>query len=104
MKQQQTVSTPTRALALVPPPTAQELEPTLTGLVIQLEIDLKPERVQEPEALAAAAQSGSSGFALTLAVSQSQPVTIELSEPKVTLTFHGLAAGAAGGGGLAAAA
>jgi hypothetical protein len=101
MNKQQTVSTPTRALALVPPLAEQEPEPTLTELVIRLEVDLKPERVQEPEVLAAAAQSGS-GFALALTVRQSQPVTIELSEPQVTFTFHGPAAGAANGGGLAA--
>jgi len=103
MNQQQTVSTTPRSLALVPTLAEPEQAPTLTELVIRLEIDLKPERVQEPEALALAAKSGG-GFALALAVSQSQPVTIELAEPKVTLTFHGTAAMAANGGGVAAAA
>lgn len=103
MNQQQAVSTTSKALALVPTLAEQEATPTLAQLVIRLEIDIKPERVQEPAVLAASATSGS-GFALVLAVSQSQPVTIELSEPKVTLTFHGMAAIAANGGGLAAAA
>ncbi len=102
MNQQQAVSTTSRALALVPTLAEPEPAPTLTELVIRLEIDLKPERVQEPEVLAAAVKSGG-GFAMVLAVSQSQPVTIELAEPKVTFTFHSAAAVAAGGG-LAAAA
>jgi hypothetical protein len=59
---------------------------------VWIRIDLKPERVEEPGA--AQAEAGTA-FALELAVDQVQPVTLELTQPKVTITLHGLPAVAA---------
>jgi hypothetical protein len=63
----------------------QPVEAQLTNVVIRIE--LKPERIQEP-AVAGAGES-KDAFSLELAVNLSQPVTIELAEPKVTITLHG---------------
>lgn len=65
----------------------------VTRLLIELEY-LKPERVQEP-GLADGEEETRVAFLFGLTVHQPQPVTIEISEPKITITLHGNPAAAA---------
>lgn len=57
-------------------------DPAMAGPVLR--IQLKSERVQAPAAGA---------FVCELAVSEPQPVTIELAEPLIAITLHGRANG-----------
>lgn len=54
---------------------------------VAIRIELKSERVQET-LTATGEPTGNFGFVLELAVPQQQPVTIELAEPKVTITLY----------------
>lgn len=59
-----------------------------TAAHLTIWMKLKPERVQEPTALADAARAG---FACTfeLTVHQPQPVTVSLIEPQIAITLPG---------------
>lgn len=67
---------------------------TMQMVATQIRIELKAERIQEPS-LAVGDTAASFGFVLDLAVPQQYPVTIELAEPKVTITLYGNSAEAA---------
>jgi hypothetical protein len=53
---------------------------------LSLVLELKPERIQEPQT--AQAQEGL-GYRLSLSGTTAQPVIIELAEPKVTIHVYG---------------
>ncbi|HKI01838.1 MAG TPA: hypothetical protein VKK31_07665 [Thermoanaerobaculia bacterium] len=62
---------------------------TMQAVMTQIRIELKSERVQET----LAADDTAASFVLDLAIAQQQhPVTIELAEPKVTITLYGYSA------------
>lgn len=55
---------------------------------LTIRTELKSERVQEPQA-ASREEMPQPGFILELAVQPPQPVTLEVFDPKVTITLHG---------------
>lgn len=90
----QKVSIPEGAFLVETTPNLATMVPgPVIHLVIEVEL-LKPERVQEP-GLTDSTEETKVAYIFGLTVHQPQPVTLELSEPKITITLHGNPAGTA---------